>query len=341
MTDQPAAGTKPRQKLSTAQMLHLMRLEMDRALRHEYAISCMVIGLDGYRDEELRPARMAVMPAVFHQLKEVTFANDVRGLGIWTERFVLAVFPHVTPEKIADLGGQMIERASTVSLPFEDAPPITLSVGISHNLHPGPMSFETLVEEAEMGNELASGAGGNRYVQARDVETELDRLREELEQQIEDIQDHQEKLFGDQSGEEETWAKNLVQQVVAVFEQEPEQSEGVLRLQKEVIALLKSELQIWRESSTVSRLLESQGQVDLLERRVRKLTDNLGVTEHELKRVASAKNIDLGVSSIYRTVQGLDAGDANAEQKREMLKNIFEANLELQGKTASKSGGGA
>ena len=42
------------------------------------------------------------------------------------------------------------------------------------------------------------------------------------------------------------------------------------------------------------------------------------------------KNIDPGLSSIYRTVQGLDSGAANADVKKEMMKQIFEANVEMR-----------
>lgn len=331
MTENTASPPQRKQKLSSAQMLHLMRLEVDRAIRHEYAISCMVIGLDGYDAEELRGHRHTLLPAVFHQLKEVTFHNDVRGLGLWTDQFVFAVFPHVTPERIGELAAEMIARAENVPAPAEDAPEPTLSIGVSHNLHPGPVSFELLVEESETGMGLAASGGGNRVVQARDVEREIDRLRAEVERQIADIHEHQEALFGD-SDLEDSWGKNLVAQTIALFEREPDQSEGVLRLQKEVIALIKGEVERWRNSSTVTKLVESQSQIEVLERRVAKLTDSLGLTENALNKVASMKNIDLGVSSIYRTVQGLNPEDGQADQKKAMLTSIFEANLELQGK---------
>jgi hypothetical protein len=70
--------------------------------------------------------------------------------------------------------------------------------------------------------------------------------------------------------------------------------------------------------------------IDLLERRLAKLTHLLGVTEEELQRVASMKGIDLGIASIYRSVQGLSEEAANREKKIEMMKTIFQANLELR-----------
>lgn len=327
-----AAPAKPR--LSTPQMLQLMRLEVDKALRHAYPISCMVIGLDGFDDLSQVEARRALMPELFRELKRVTFENDVRGLGIFTERYELGLFPHVDPTKLEELAEEMLVRGRGLTPPDGcGAETVTLSIGISHNLHPGEMSFEILVEEAESGMLLSRSGGGDRYVQAKEVESEVDRLREELDDQIAELEEQQSQIFGDSS--QETWGKRLTQKALELFEREPDQSEGVLRLEKEVIALIKAEIQAWRDTSSVAQMLESQRQVELLERRVRKLTESLGVTEQELKRVAAAKNIDLGVSSIYRTVQGLGADDGLFEQKKEMLKGIFEANLLLQGKSAS------
>ena len=333
-----APSASPKQRLSTAQMLHLMRLEMDRALRHGYPISALVVGLDGFDEEHHLPWRRALMPAIFRELKTVTFQNDVRGLGVWTERFQLAIFPHVTPDRLLKLTEDLLARARDLGVPGVPADArFTLSAGIAHNLHPGPMSFDTLVEEAEAGMGIAQSGGGNRVVQAREVERELDKLREEVDNQILEIQEFQSKLFADVESKEELWGNQLLTSVIELFKREPEKSEGVLRVEKEVIALLKSELAAWRETSTASRMIEHQKTIDNLERRVAKLTESLGLTEAELKRVAQMKNIDLGIASIYRNIQGLSAEEAGAEQKKEMLKNVFEANLALRAQLASLS----
>lgn len=333
-----APGATPKQRLSTAQMLHLMRLEIDRALRHGYPISAIVIGLDGFDEEHHQPWRRLLMPAIFQEVKAVTFQNDMRGLGVWTERFQLAIFPHVTPDKLNQLAEGILARAASIKVAgVPESEKLSLSAGISHNLHPGPMSFETLIEEAETGMGLAHSSGGNKVVQAREVERELDKLRDEVDNQIQEIQEFQKKLFGDVDSKEEIWGKELVSKVIELFKREPEKSEGVLRVEKEVIALLKAELAAWRETSTASRMLESQKTIDNLERRVAKLTESLGLTEAELKRVAQMKNIDLGVASIYRNVQGLSADEAGAEQKKEMLKNIFESNMALRAQLSSLS----
>lgn len=324
----PTASQKAPERLSTAQTFHLMRLEVEKAVRYGYPISCVVIGLDRFQEGEASH-RKAIMPAVFHELKAITFANDVRGLGIWTEKYQLAVFPHLQPDAIVSIADILLARARILEK-VGGGLPITLSVGVSHNLHSGVISFESLVAEAETGMRLALEGGGDRVILAMEVESEIDQIREELEEQIQEIREHQKVLFGEEQGEEETWGKNLIAGTLELFDGEPDKTPAVLRLERAVMQLLTQEVRGLRESSTIAQLVESQRKIDMLERRVRKLTESLGLTEQELKRIAGMKNIDLGVASIYRSVQGLSADDDNAEQKKEMLKNIFEANVALR-----------
>ncbi len=333
-----ATESRPTPRLSTPQMLHLMRLEVERALRQRYPISCLMFGLDGFVDSELLLHRKVLMPLFFQELKAVTFERDIRGLGIWTEGFELAVFPHVAPEDLQELAQALLERARSVR--HETLPasvPISISIGISHNLHPGEVSFASMVEEAEGGMGLARTAGGDRIGEWRAVETELEKLKVELEHQLKEIAEVQDKIFGDQKEEEDLFGRNLVTKVLTLFQDESDHSEAVVRLEKEVIALLKTELAAWSQTSSASKLLASQKQIENLERRVAKLTESLSATESALKQIAAAKNIDLGVASIFRNVQGLTLEDALYEAKREMLKNIFEANVALRAALSSKA----
>jgi len=330
-----ADSAQARQRISTQQTLHLMRLEADRALRHDYPITCLVLGLDTPEGDDGPMFGRIVAPQLFQVLKTVTFENDLRGLGIFVEQMVLAVFPHVDPEKLQAVADQLLSRAQELEVPeLPDGYRLTASAGISHNLHPDEMSFETLVEEAETGMRLGHGSGGNRVTLARDVERELDKLRAEVEMQIEELDQYQQELFGNQS--EDVWGKQLVDKVIELFRREPHQSEGLLRVEKEVIALLRFEIAEWKESSSAEGLMEAKQTIGMLERRVQKLTQGLDLTENELKRVAQMKNIDLGVASIYRNVQGLSSDDDNHEQKKEMLKDLFEANVAFRNEAASK-----
>jgi hypothetical protein len=69
--------------------------------------------------------------------------------------------------------------------------------------------------------------------------------------------------------------------------------------------------------------------IDRLERRVTKLIATLKATEHALQHALVNQNLETGIESLYRVVQGLPASDPMVEQKRAMMKEIFQANVEL------------
>jgi hypothetical protein len=121
-----------------------------------------------------------------------------------------------------------------------------------------------------------------------------------------------------------------IQQIFAKVTRTPD----LESVEKEIIAFAVEELYEGRRKAVEAQMAEHKRLVDQLERRVAKLTSLLGVTEEELQRVMSMKNIDDGVASIYRTVQGLAPSAAQAEQKRAMMSVIFNENLSFQKREA-------
>ena len=97
---------------------------------------------------------------------------------------------------------------------------------------------------------------------------------------------------------------------------------------------LRRELEELREAmarqDVGTRSIETDLELDLLRRRVAKLTESLRSTEEELRRVLALKDVDSGIASMYRSVQGLSADATNAKARLEMLSAIYESNLELQ-----------
>jgi Mrp family chromosome partitioning ATPase len=71
-------------------------------------------------------------------------------------------------------------------------------------------------------------------------------------------------------------------------------------------------------------------QVAILEQRIAKLMHQLEQAESDLRRIAALKDVDLGIASIHRNVQGLPSEDQVQEFKRSLLQEIFQANLELK-----------
>lgn len=71
-------------------------------------------------------------------------------------------------------------------------------------------------------------------------------------------------------------------------------------------------------------------EVEMLERRIVKLTAQLAHTEAQLLRLAAMKDVDTGISSVYRSVQGVSPEEETLVAKHSLLQQIFQANLELK-----------
>jgi hypothetical protein len=106
---------------------------------------------------------------------------------------------------------------------------------------------------------------------------------------------------------------------------------AVRRLTDDLLALFHARLTEERKRVTEARRKESQNEVELLNRRLTKLSMALQESEAELERVANAKQVDDGVASVFKDVQGLSPGDSRFQQKKGLMSSIFEANQKLRG----------
>ena len=73
-----------------------------------------------------------------------------------------------------------------------------------------------------------------------------------------------------------------------------------------------------------------ESDIEKLQRRIDKLKGSLAQTEEALRKLALLKDVDPGVASEFRTVQGLSDLDAMFGQKNHLLRDIFEANCQLR-----------
>jgi len=323
----PAAQQGQGNAIKVGQMLRLMGVEVDNARAHGYPLTCLMIEFDQMEGELARESRRVLLPELFQCLKKACIETGVRGLGVTKDPYVLAVFPHTPPAKARDLADHIVTKARSLGAPGGVSARCSVSIGISHNQHAAMDSFVALIEEAEVGLALAKERGGGQASQWREVEAEVEQLREDL---VSGLQIAQSGPSAEEEARDELeWSRALLARMSNLFQDEPERSEGVLRLQKQALQILSDELGTWAETFA-SRLVERSRQVGRLEKRLAKLSKSLDSAEAELKRVASMKTVDTGLSSIYRNVQGLSGQDERFEEKSGMLKNIFEANLELQ-----------
>lgn len=168
------------------------------------------------------------------------------------------------------------------------------------------------------------------------IEAEKEAARKELESLLEKLQSshdavdrREEELVAESRVHGQAEDKELTAKINDIFAS-LQAGADIEEIRDKITALALGSLQGERDKSIEAQLSDHRNEVDNFERRIAKLTHSLELTEDELKRIAAAKNIELGVGSIYRTVQGLNSSDDNYETKKELMSSIFAANLELQ-----------
>jgi GGDEF domain-containing protein len=328
-------ASQQRSQLSVSQMLAVMRVEFLRARTQKYAITCLMIAVDGLPEAlELYgyEAKRDLMRATYDCLRRASRELGFIGMALMSGDRIMAVFPNSGPKQLSKLGDALCSAASQVEVPAGDGKiHFTLSLGASHNLLAETHEFEGFVEMAGRALSASREGGGDQYVMWREAEAEVANLREELEQATSGMQKRHAELVeqvSDYSGLEQAAIIDRIQQLFSQVQRTPEIEE----LEKQIVALAQKELFEERHKAIQAEVAEHQGQIDLLQRRISKLTKVLGMTEADLRKVMAMKNIDEGVASIYRTVQGLDDDGAMKEAKQAMMADIFEANLALQRK---------
>ncbi|MEO0478783.1 MAG: hypothetical protein AAF196_04825 [Planctomycetota bacterium] len=171
-------------------------------------------------------------------------------------------------------------------------------------------------EELKARHEAAEEESNNLRIQ-------LDRLQEELTERLNEAEFQRQE---DYEGEDE----EIARRVAELFERQsadlPEEMRG------QVYELIQGVVGEQRREALEAREAARDREVDNLQRRIKKLSASLEATESRLSEVASMKDVETGVASIYREVQGLQGSGKEAERKKELMADIFAANLKLQSK---------
>ena len=171
------------------------------------------------------------------------------------------------------------------------------------------------------------------------AEEEIDQLRRELGKQQKELELKLEEgalAVGNRyEGEDAVIAKKVAEVMKALAgAQAKGQGLPVGVAEEKVMELVMDVIAGERKAADEARRALQDREVDLLQRRIGKLNETLGHTERRLREVAALKDIDGGISSIYREVQGVNGDDAHAGKKKELMAEIFRANLELQKRLA-------
>jgi diguanylate cyclase (GGDEF)-like protein len=312
-----------------------MRIEFERAQRHKYPIVCMLVRIDRLsllQDLYGQESQAEILRAVIGLMRASTRDSDL--LGWLPGDRLLALFPHSAPDVAAALARRVLAGARRLRFDRDGRTlGISLSIGVAHNQHEGDLSFDTLVQVAEEGLAVADAGGGDRF-----VETELYQLYEKRAKLEADRGRRAESFSGASAPAQTAPPRSPQERLLELLSEEGHSAEEFKGLDLDTVVRAIQSLREGSGAAGDGDLEEARRRIDILERRIAKLTRILGVTEEELQRVAAMKGIDLGIASVYRTVQGLAADAAYRERKQEMMKVIFQANVTLQHRT--RPGGG-
>ena len=163
------------------------------------------------------------------------------------------------------------------------------------------------------------------------AEAEAKQLRQELAEQRRVLR----KKLGEAAARRQEQSRGddsvIVLRVQELFGALSSHSEVDLEeLQKRVLNMVLDIVKFERQIAIEAKEELHTREVDLLQRRIAKVNQALGETERQLSETMRARPVEEGVSSMYREVQGLSPEDRNYQRKKELVYEIFRANLALQ-----------
>ncbi len=229
----------------------------------------------------------------------------------------------------------------------EQAAPVRISAGVADGTEPVVRYVETLVEVALEGALVAASGGGNRCVHTEVYDIVQVRLDRELPDEakrvpplekivIREAETPSSSLPSPEKNGEAPSASpfdlalpdEVVREVESQLSQAVAASHDIPARRMLVDLAVSHARREWEEAS--SRLTTKHSrEMELLERRIAKLSEALEGARERLEEVERSGASDAGTSSAFRSVQGLSRQEENYELKRELMGMIFKANLEL------------
>ena len=290
-----------------------MRAECHRASRYRYPVTAMRVGID--RIDQLGDlygyeSREAILREVTGVIRRNTRESDFLGYNVGATFH--ALFPHTERRSGPSLARRLL--ADTAKLIFDEGSArvqVTLSIGITHRDVGETVDLDELTRETGEAIQLAMTRGGNRF----EVFIPPDPILESLP-----------AVAPDAKGLDRQLERLLDDKIKAFFESMGQKMPDFGGRDREVLALAVEKMEAAHQKMREEHTL----QVTQLQRRLSKMSDSLAEAEGQMRRGMENMQVETGVASIYRTVQGLADVEHDLELKKEMMAKIFEANIELR-----------
>jgi diguanylate cyclase (GGDEF)-like protein len=296
---------------SPEELRSLMEKELSRSRRYEYDVVMLSIGVD----------RIASLGDLYgheskgHVLEEITrlLVASTRScdfLGCLLGDKILALFPHTGELGAKAIANRLVGAAR--ELEFSAGGPqvsVTVTVGIAAPSSAKEHELELLVDQANRACQKGQEDGGDRW---------------QLQLPATNGNDVKAHALPNTSDMNQVMDEMLREKMKAIFESMGEQLPDFEGRDSEVFALALKKMAEDRRTQ--------DSKLEVLERRIARLSHNLGLTEEQLQRAIEMQSMDPGVASLYHETQGLSDGSSDTELKKDMMAAIYEANIELQKK---------
>ncbi len=338
-------ATAPAEPRGATEVRGRMELAHEEALRERAPMAVLRVAVDGLESV----ARVAAGGK--NELVLATLTTVARGLprpgdllAVREQDHIVLVLTGTDAAAAEGFARALQEAVRRISAPHSSLQVgIRLSIGLAHAQFDAPYWFQTLLAVANEGVEVAQNSGGGRIVhtelytfhQRRLERLSPDRPKPTMPPLIQKPDVNPAYVRHAPPPAAPAAAKPATPAAPAPARPSPAPARGgspvtpagILELEERVLRLARE----WTEEALTKALAETQkahtSEVEVLERRIQKLTRALEDAEGELTRAQAGHEIDPGVASAFRTVQGLrdDHGP-----KRDMLEKLFQANLELR-----------
>ena len=165
----------------------------------------------------------------------------------------------------------------------------------------------------------------------RRAQDEVAELRQRLEQQRVMLEDRLGIALADEADRYEGEDADLRRAIDAEFRAFAERGDTNMGgLRDRILDEFQSRIEAARREAAAAREAVRDREVDLLQRRIQKMSEALEANEARLAEVARIGNFDDGLASVYKSVQGLRPEAQQFARKKELMAEIFKANLALQ-----------
>jgi len=300
---------------SPEELRSLMEKELSRSQRYGYDVVMLSIGVD----------RIASLGDLYghvskgHVIEEITrlLVASTRScdfLGCLLGDRILALFPHTDEPGAKVVANRLVGAAR--ELEFSAGGPqvsVTVTVGIAAPGAAKEHELELLVDQATRACQKGQDAGGDRW---------------QLREPATNGHDAKAPALTNTSDMGQLMDDMLREKMKAIFESMGEQLPDLEGRDSEVFALALKKMAEDRRSQ--------DSKLEVLERRIARLSHNLGLTEEQLQRAMEMKGMDPGIASLYREAQDIPDGTSDKELKKDMMAAIYEANIELQNKAENE-----